>query len=126
MRPPRPPVPAHRVVATGIALEPQCLEDPLERQPLALAATRVLLEHRIEPRRKGPELGQWLIQAAIVMLRRLAANDAAHRVPGEPKLAGYPLDPLALDQKCVPDPPDRLHRHHPPLRPRPYHIEREE
>jgi hypothetical protein len=72
---------------------------------------------RIELHDVSTELWSRLLRALVTMLRRLSANDLAHRVARDLQLPRDRLDFLALNEMCPPNSSDRIHRQHPRLAP---------
>jgi hypothetical protein len=106
---------AHRVVASGIAGQPQFLEHAHERQALTLRFAGVGSQQPLERHHVGAQLRQRLLLACVAMHRLIAAHDAPHRVARHTQLSGDRLDLLALYVELAPNPSDRLHCQHPRL-----------
>ena len=105
---------AHRVVAARVALPPQEIEQPLQRQPLPPRPRRVLRQHRFQPADERPQLRMRLLPTLVGELGRSRPDHLAHHLPRHPQVARDRLDALAPAEMLPPDPCNRLHHQHPP------------
>ena len=108
---------AHSVVAALVALPPQEIEQPLQRQPLPPRPRHILRQHRFQPADEQPQLRMRLLPTLVGELGRSRPDHLAHHLPRYPPFARDSLDALAPAEMLPPNPCNRLHHQHPQARP---------
>lgn len=103
------PTAAHAAEPDLLPQQTKLLVHPQEGQAVALAPLGVLRQHSVELVGERSQLRARLLLALAAPPGPIAANDALHRVPRQPKLPRDLLDGLALDVKGLSNQAGRLH-----------------